>query len=319
MMKRLMALVMAFSAGALSAQDYPTRTVRIIVPYPAGGPTDILSRGIAPLLSSALGQPVIVDNRAGASGMIGSELAARSPPDGHTLLWGTSGSHAINPALHPKMPYDPLKDFVGITLVGQGTNVLVVHPSVPARSIKELVALAKAQPGKLSFSSSGNGSTSHLAGEMLKSLAAIDMVHIPFKGATPAIVGLLSGQADLAVLDLPGILAHIRADRLRPLGVARTTRSAVLPQVPTMIEFGLKDYEASSWHALYAPAGTPPAIVRRLNTEVVRIVRQPEMQKRLSAQGVDPIGSTPEQFETFLRAELARWAKVVKASGARVD
>jgi len=312
-------LVASLAPGLAVGQEFPTRVVRIVVPYTAGGPTDILARAIAPPLAAALGQQVVVDNRAGAGGIIGTELVAKSAPDGHTLVWGTGGTHAINPAIYAKLPYDPIRDFAGITLVAQGTNVLVVHPSVPARSVQQLIAIAKASPGKLTFSSAGNGANSHLAGEMLKTMGGVNMVHVPFKGATPAIVALLSGQADLAILDMPGILPHIRAGRLRPLAVTRPARSAVLPEMPTMIESGFKDFVATSWHALYVPAGTPKAVVAKLNAEIVALLRVPEMQARMANQGADPVGGSPGELDAFLKSEIARWAKVAKAAGARVD
>jgi tripartite-type tricarboxylate transporter receptor subunit TctC len=317
---QLAALVLLTALPAFAvAQNYPSRAVRIVVPYPAGGPTDILARAVAPHLTTALGQTFVVDNRAGAGGIIGTEAVAKSQPDGYTLAWGTPGTHAINPAIYPKLPYDPMKDFAFITLVAQGTNVLVIHPSVPAKNVKELVALAKIRDGKLNFSSAGNGATSHLAGEMFRTLSGIRMTHIPFKGAAPAIVALVGGEVDLAILDMPALLPHIQSGKLRALGVASAKRSSVLPDLPTLQEAGVKDFDASSWHGLYAPAGTPKEIVARLNTEMARIVKLPEVQSRMSALGAEPVGNTPEQFEAFSRSEVARWGRVVKASGARVE
>jgi tripartite-type tricarboxylate transporter receptor subunit TctC len=289
------------------------------VPYPAGGPTDIIGRAIAQKLTESLGQTVIIDNRGGAAGTIGSEQVARSPADGYTLLWGTPGTHGIAPSIYPKLGYDPVKDFAYITLIALGSNLLVVHPSVPALSVKEFVALAKSRPGKLNFGSAGNGATSHMAGEMLKVMAGIDMVHVPFKGAAPAIVALMGGEVDLAILDAPALLPQIRSGKLRVLAVASERRSRVLPHVPTMAESGMPGYHASSWHGLFAPAGTPRDILARLHTEIVQIVRLPDITERLSAQGVEPVANTPEQFAEFVKSEIARWARVVKASRANID
>lgn len=301
------------------AAAYPDKPIRIVVPYPPGGPTDILARTLGEKMSAALRQPILIDNRAGAGGAIGSELVAKAPPDGLTLVWGTTGSHAINPSLYPKLAYDPLKDFAGITLVAQGTNVLVVHPSLPARSVRELIALARAQPGRLNFSSAGNGATSHLAGEMFRLHSGASITHVPFKGASPAITALLSGEVEMAILDIPALLPHIRSGRMRALGVASLKRSAVLPSVPTLHESGLTGFDASSWHALLAPARTPKEIVTRLHAEVRAALSDPTVAERLAAHGVVPIGNTPDEFAAFLRNEIARWAKVVKQSGSKVD
>jgi tripartite-type tricarboxylate transporter receptor subunit TctC len=312
-------LWLALLAGNACAQSYPVKPIRCVIPYPAGGPTDIVGRAIGQKLSEALGQPVVVDNRGGAAGTIGSEQVARAPADGYTLLWGTPGTHGIAPSLYPKLPYDPVKDFAHITLIALGTNLMVVHPSVPATTVKEFVALAKTRPGKLNFGSAGAGATSHMAGEMLKTMAGIDMLHVPFKGAAPAIVALMSGEVDVAVLDTPALLPHIRSGKLRVLAAASEKRSRVLPQVPTMAESGLPGYQASSWHGLFAPAGTPRDIVTRLHTEVVRIVRLPDVTERLYAQGVEPVANTPAEFTAFIKAEIARWARVAKLARVKVD
>jgi tripartite-type tricarboxylate transporter receptor subunit TctC len=298
---------------------YPEKTVRIIVPYPPGGPTDILGRRIAERLSPALGQQVIIDNRAGAGGAIGSDLAAKSPPDGYTLLWGTSGSHAINPGLNPRLPYDAIKDFAPVTLVAKGTNVLVVHPSLPVRTPGELIKLVRTQPGRLNYASSGNGSTSHMAGEMFKLHSNAQITHVPFKGASPAIIALISGEVEMAVLDVPALLPHIKAGKLRALGVASMKRSPVLPQVPTLDDAGLRGLDASSWHGVFAPARTPRDIVARLNAEILKALKAPEVAERFAALGVEAVGNTPEEFAEFLRQEILRWAKVVKQSGAKLE
>jgi tripartite-type tricarboxylate transporter receptor subunit TctC len=293
--------------------------VRIIVPYPPAGPTDILARTIGERLSTALVQPVLIDNRAGAGGVVGSELAARAAPDGHVILWGTSGSHAINATLHPRLPYDPVKDFAPITLVAKGANVLVVHPSLPVRSVKDLVALARSNRGRMNFASAGSGATSHLAGEMFKLHSGAPITHVPYKGAAPAIAALISGEVEMAILDVPALLPHIRSGKLRALGVASLRRSAVLPELPTLHEAGFTDLDASSWHALFAPSRTPREVIARLNTEVRNVLKMPDVAQRLAALGVEPIGNSPEELAEFLRQEIARWGKVVRQSGAKSE
>jgi tripartite-type tricarboxylate transporter receptor subunit TctC len=309
--------VLSLSKG--SGQAYPVKPLRCVVPYPAGGPTDIIGRAIGQKLAENLGQPVIIDNRGGAAGTIGSEHVARAPADGYTLLWGTPGTHGIAPSLYPRLPYDPVKDFAHITLIALGTNLVVVHPSVPARTMKEFIALARSRPGKLNFGSAGNGATSHMAGEMLKVMSGIDMLHVPFKGAAPAIVALMGGEVDMAILDTPPLLPQIRAGKLRVLAVASERRSRVLPQVPTMAESGMPGYHASSWHGLFAPAGTPQSIVTRLHGEVAAIVKLPDITERLTAQGVEPVANTPEQFVEFIKSEITRWARIAKAARVSVN
>ncbi len=302
-----------------ASQTYPAKPVRIVVPYPPGGPTDIMSRLLGQKLSDSLAQPVLIENRAGAGGGVGSEYVARAQPDGYTLLWGTGGTHGINPSLYPKLPYDAIKDFSPVSLVGLGTNVLVIHPALGATSVSDLISIAKAKPGQLNFSSSGNGATSHLAGELFKTVAGVQIAHIPFKGAAPAIVALVAGEVDLAILDMPALLPHIRSGKLKVLGISSAKRSQVLPDIPTLIESGLPGMDVSSWHGVFSPAGTPRATVTRLSTEIARIVRQPEVIERFMTQGAEPVGSTPEQCAAFVVSEISRWAKVVKASGAKVD
>ena len=289
------------------------------MPYPAGGPTDIIGRAIGQKLSESLGQSIIIDNRGGAAGTIGSEQVARAPADGYTLLWGTPGTHGIAPSIYARLGYDPVKDFAPVTLIALGTNLMVVHPSVPAHNVQEFIALAKSRAGKLNFGSAGTGATSHMAGEMLKVMAGIDLLHVPFKGAAPAIVALIGGEVDMAILDTPPLLPQIRSGKLRVLAVASERRSRVLPQVPTLAESGLPGYHASSWHGLFAPAGTPREIVARLHTEVAHIVKLPDITERLTAQGVEPVANTPEQFATFIKAEITRWARVAKLARIKAD
>lgn len=319
MTRTALVLALLMAAFAAAAQQYPSKPVRIIVPYPAGGPTDIVARLLAQKLSERWSVPVLIDNRGGAAGIIGTELAAKAAPDGYTLAWGTPGTHAINPSLYRDLPYDATKDFSPITLVALGTNVLVVHPSIPAATTDQLLALARAKPNQLNFASSGSGATSHLAGEMLKTLGRVQIVHVPFKGAAPAIVALVAGQVDLAVLDLPPLLPQIRAGKLRALGVVAPNRFAGLPQVPTLIEAGLPGFDASSWHGLWAPAATPKVIVDKVNADVAAIVKNATVVDQLSAQGIATVGNSPEQFARFIRDEMAKWGALARQSGAKAD
>jgi tripartite-type tricarboxylate transporter receptor subunit TctC len=313
----LAVLLASISCGLAAA--YPEKPGRIIVPYPPAGPTDILARTIGEKLAIALAQPVLIDNRAGAGGVVGSEVAAKAPPDGHTLLWGTSGSHAINATLHPRLPYDPVKDFAPITLVAKGANILVVHPALAVRSVKDLVALARSNRGRMNYASAGSGATSNMAGEMFKLHTGAPITHVAYKGATPAITALISGEVEMAILDIPALLPHIRSGKLRALGVASMHRSAVLPDLPTLHESGLKDFDTSSWHAMFTQSRVPREIVARLNSEVRNALKLPDVSERLTALGVEPIGGTPEELAEFLRQEIVRWGKVVRQSGAKSE
>ena len=312
-------LLVAGAAATVQAQTYPSKPIRMIVPFPPGGTTDILARAIGAELTKAWGQPVVIENRPGAGGNIGSEAVARSPGDGYTLLMGTVGTHGINPSLYKKMPYDAVKDFAPVTLVALVPNILVVHPSVPAKSVAELIALAKKQPGKLTYASSGNGTSIHLSGALFESLAGVQMVHVPYKGSAPAVTDLLGGQVNMMFDNMPSALPHVKAGKLRALGVTSAKRSPAVPDVPTIAEAGVKGYEASSWFGVLAPATTPKDIVAKLNAEIAKSLGTPEMKEKLSSQGAEPVGNTPEQFGAFIRAEIDKWAKVVKASGATVD
>ena len=311
-----MALVVAPLAGA---QTYPTRPVRLVVPFPAGGTTDILARAAAQKLSEAWGQQVIVDNRPGAGGNIGTELVARSAPDGYTLEMGTVGTHAINASLYSKLPYDHVKDFAPVILVAGVPNVLVIGPGLPVNSVQELVAYAKANPGKLNFASSGSGTSIHLSGELFKTLTGVQMTHVPYKGSAPALSDLMGGQVQLMFDNLPSSLAFIKAGKLRALAVTSTVRAAALPDVPTMVEAGVPGFEASSWFGILAPAGTPRDIVMRINGEVAKWLASPDAREKLSAQGAIAAGGTPEDFARHIGSETTKWAKVVKESGAKVD
>ncbi len=315
----MIAMLLAGAALGAQAENYPSKPIRMIVPFSVGGTTDILARIIGQELTKAWGQQVIIDNRPGAGGNIGADLVAKSAPDGYTLVMGTVGTHAINASLYKKMPYDTVKDFAPITLVAAVPNVLVVHPAVPAKSVKELIEYAKANPGKLSFASSGNGTSVHLSGELFKAMAGVSMTHIPYKGSAPAIIDLMGGQVQLMFDNMPTALPHVKAGRLRALAVTSAKRSPAMPDLPTIAEAGVAGYEASSWFGVLAPAGTPSAIVTKLNGEIVRILGLPEIKERLLSQGAEPVGNSPEQFAAHITAEMAKWGNVVKASGAQVD
>jgi tripartite-type tricarboxylate transporter receptor subunit TctC len=314
-----LAALLALSASCAWAQEYPTKPIRLVVPFPAGGTTDILAREVGQYLSVSLGQPVVVDNRPGAGGNIGADLVAKSPPDGYTLLMGTVGTHAINASLYAKIPYDHVKDFAPVILVAGVPNVLVVNPSVPVNSVQELIAYAKANPGKLNFASSGAGTSIHLSGELFKVMAGVKMTHVPYKGSAPALQDLLGGQVQLMFDNLPPSLPQIKGGKLRALAVTSTTRAPALPDVPTIAESGLPGFEASSWFGILAPAGTPPAIIAKVNAEVDKWLASPEGKEKLVAIGANAGGGSPEDFARHIQAETAKWAKVVKDSGAKVD
>ncbi len=311
-------LALSAFAAATSAQGYPNKTIRMVVPFAAGGPTDVVARTVGQKLSESWGQPVVVDNRGGVGGNIGSDIVAKAAPDGYTLAMVIVG-HAINASLYSKLPYDPVKDFAPVTLTAAATIVLVAHPSVQAKSVKELIALGKSRPGKINWASPGSGTPHHLAGELFRALTGIDMVHIPYKGAAPAIVDLLGGQVSLAFVSLPAALPHIKAGKLTALGISAPQRSAVAPEVPTIAESALAGYELENWYGVLAPAGTPRQIVNKLNGEIVKILQTQEVKERLNSQGFEIRTSTPEQFAAYIKSEIVKWAKIVKDSGAKVD
>jgi len=303
-----------------AAQAYPAKPIRFVVPFPPGGPLDIMARGIGQKLTESWGQPVIVDNRPGAGGSLGAELVARAPGDGYTLLMGAVSTHAINPHLYARIGYDPFQDFAAVALVAEVPNVLVVNPAVPANSVQELVALAKAKPGYLNFGSGSTGSTGHLAGELFKSLAGVDMAHIPYKGGAPAMQDLLGGQVQLMFDNLANSLPQVKAGKLRALAVTTSTRSPAMPDLPTVNEAGVKGFDLSTWFGVFVPAGTPPEIVAKLNAGIVSALGSKELRERLAAMGTTPpANNTPAAFAAFVRAENAKYAKVVKESGAKVD
>jgi tripartite-type tricarboxylate transporter receptor subunit TctC len=310
-------MVLMSFAHLAAGQAYPAKPVRIVVPFPAGGIADLYARIIGARVGEAWGQPVVVENRTGAGGNIGADAVAKSPSDGYTLVMSALGPHAVNVSLFSKLPYDPVRDFAAIVLVLEAEGLLVVHPSVPANSVPELIALARAKPG-LTFASAGMGTASHLAGELFKSMAKVEMVHVPYKGNVPAITDLLAGQTALLFSTMPTVLPHAKAGKLRALATIGASRAAAAPELPTVAE-ALPGFEVNNWIGLFAPAGTPPEILRRWNTEVTRVMQSPDIQARLPVEGARFSPNTPEQFAAFVKAEIAKWAPVVKASGARVD
>ena len=317
----LAALFVVTLAGALPvcAQEYPRKPIRLIVPFAPGGGNDTVARAISQSAGASLGQPVVVDNRAGAGGILGAELAAKSPADGYTLFLGGVGSHAVNPNLHAKLPYDPVKDFAPITLIASAPSVLVVNPSLPARTLAEFTALAKASPGRINYASNGNGSSAQLAAVLYESMAGVQMVHVPYKGLAPALVDLLAGEVQAMFSSVVAIVPNIKAGRLRALAVTGKRRAALLPEVPTLDESGVPGYEAGSWYGILAPAGTPQAVVAKLHKAIVRALAQPEVRERLVSEGAEVIGSTPEAFAAHITAELARMGKLIRDAGIRME
>jgi tripartite-type tricarboxylate transporter receptor subunit TctC len=319
-MKRLLAaLFVVTGVSAADAQPYPSRAVRIVVPVATGGIADYYSRVIGKHVSDLWGQPVIVENRPGAGGNIGSDIVAKSPPDGYNLVMGFVGSHAVNPFLFAKMPYDPHKDFTPVVMVIEAEGLLAVHPSVPIHTVADLLSHARANPGRLSYGSGGVGTSSHLAGELFKSMTKTNIVHVPYKGNAPAIADLLGGQTQLQFATLPTIIPHVRAGRLRGVAVIGEARSAAAPQIPTIAESGVPGFAVNNWIGLFAPSGTPAEIVRRWNTKVNRIMQLPEVKKRMDVEGERYTPNTPEQFGQFVRADAAKWEKVVKEAGLKAE
>jgi tripartite-type tricarboxylate transporter receptor subunit TctC len=311
------ALILGTAISA-SAQTYPVKPVRVIVPFPPGGGTDIVARAVAQKLGDALEQTFVVDNRSGAGGTIGSEAAAKAAPDGYTLGIATSSTHGVAPSLYTKLGYDPVKDFAPVTLVATTPFVLAVHPALPVRSIKELIALAKAQPGKLNYASAGNGSSNHLTVEMFDMMTKVKMTHVPYKGSGPALIDLMGGQVDLMINDMSSLLNFVNTGKLRAVAVTSSKRNASLPNVPTIAE-SLPGYEAEAWYGVLAPARTSPAIVSKLYEEIVKAMRNTDLRERLKSQGLDGVANTPQEFLAYMQRDIAKWAQVVKASGARID
>ena len=311
-------LALTVTATNVSAQAFPSKPVKIIVPSTPGDGSDILARSIAQKLTERWGQSVIVENRPGAGGVVGTEVAAKSNADGYTVIMGNAGSHAINQALYPKLAYDVVRDFAPITMAASAPNVFVVNPSVPAKTVAEFIALAKKEPGKYSFASGGNGSSAHLNGEMLKSFAGIEMTHVPYKGSSPAITDVIAGQVQLMIGNLPPILPFIKSGKVRALGVTTTTRFAATPDVPPISDT-VTGYESLAWFGLFAPAATPKDILTKWHADVVAVLALPEIRERVAQLGFEVVGNTPEAYAALVRSDIAKWQKVVKASGAKAD
>jgi len=308
----------AFAAGA-SAQAYPSRPIKFVVPFPPGGNLDFLARTIQPRLSEALGATIVVDNRGGAAGIVGAEYAARQPGDGYTLFLGNTGTMALYPVVYPKLPYDALKDFAAIGQIASSSQLLVLHPSVPAKSLREFIAFAKNHSGKLTIAIAGQGSTAHFSAELLKARAGIDLLLVPYKGSGPAVTDLMGGQVDL-IMDAPSVtMPYVKAGRLRAIAVTRTERLSALPNVPTFDEAGLKNFEASGWQGLLVPTGTPPAAVAKLAGALTKTLAYTEVRERFIDQGLDPAPSSPEQFGAYIRAEIEKWGRVAKAANLKID
>jgi tripartite-type tricarboxylate transporter receptor subunit TctC len=314
----MLALMCVASIDAYAQASFPGKPIRLVVPYPPGGGTDTIGRPLAQRLTENLKQQVIVDNRGGAGGNIGMEVVAKSPPDGYTLVLALTAQLAVNPSLFKKLPYDPIKDFEPVSLLATGPYILVVHPSLPAKSVKELIALTRARPGQLSYASSGNGSGGHLAAALLESMANIKMLHVPYKGGGPALVDLLAGNVQVLFATYATSKSHIESGRVRPLGVSTAQRLSGV-DIPTIAETGLPGYDAGVWYAVLAPAGTPREIVAKLNAEIVRALRAPEVKGLLDKANIEIIGSTPEELTKFMKSEIAKWAKVVKSANVQVD
>ena len=308
-----------FAISPVQAADYPSRPVTLVVAFTPGGPSDVLARIVGKKMEELLGQPFVIENRPGAGGNVAAEGVAHAAPDGYTLLMGNNSILATNEALYKQLNYSPGRDFIPITLVGTQANILVVNPDVPAHSLTELIALAKAQPGKINFASSGYGAAAHLAGELFKSEAKIDIVHVPYKGAAPALQDVIAGHDQMMFATAASVIGHIHGGRVRALAVTTLKRTQILPDLPTMDEAGLKGFEASTWHGLVAPAGTPPQIIAALHDAAVKALHDPGVQSSLGKLGIDIVGDTPQEFQTYIKNEIPKWTTIVKASGATMD
>ncbi len=314
----LAALLAAFGGGAL-AQAWPAKPVRLIVPFPPGGGNDVIARAVAQKLGERLGQAVVVENRAGANGIVGLQALMQAAADGHTIAVGAAGPLAVNPGLYDKLPYDPLKDFAPITNMVNFPLLLVTHPSVAAKNTQELVAQAKAQPGKLHYSSPGSGNSGHLAGELFNTMAGVKTVHVPYKGQGPALTDLIAGQVQMLYSSIPSVLPHVRQGQLNAIAIGSAWRIPSLPEIPTIAESGVPGYEAYSWVGMIAPAGTPREVITRLHREIADILKQKDVAEKLNGQGALPVGDTPEQFATYIKAEIDKWGAVVRSSNIKVD
>jgi tripartite-type tricarboxylate transporter receptor subunit TctC len=318
--RRLIAAIALASIATLAqAQAWPSKPIKWVVPFAPGGTTDILARTVGEKLAVALGQPVIIENKPGAGGGVGAEYTAKAAPDGYTIMGGTISTHAINASLYKDLPYDPVKDFVAITLIARVPNMLVVNTAVPAKDVKELIALLKANPNKYSFASSGNGTSQHLSGELFKSMSGTEMQHIPYKGSPPALQDVMGGQVTMTFDNITTAWTLAKAGKLRALAVTTAKRSSIAPDVPTLAESGVPGFEVGSWQGVFAPAGTPPAIVKRLNAEIVKALNLPDVREKLGALGAEIVADSPEEFSALVKSEVVKWADVVKKSGAKVD
>ncbi len=304
------------SAQSAVAQNYPTKPMRLVVPYPPGGPTDFVGRAVSAKLTELLGQQMVVDNRPGAGTVIGSEIIARAAPDGYNLLFGTGGGTFLAPLILPKVPYDPQKDFAPVAMLVMSPQVLVVHPAIGANSVKELIAVAKAKPGQLNFSSVGTGTSPHLGGELFKALAGVDIVHVPYKGTAPGMTDLIAGRVQMAWSSIPTVLTHVQAGRLKMLGTGGTKRSVALPDIPPIADT-LPGYELVTWYAIFAPAGTPAAIINRLNIETAKGLKVAELQKRFGEQGLEPVVMTPQELKRYTENDVSRWTRLIKAANIK--
>jgi tripartite-type tricarboxylate transporter receptor subunit TctC len=314
-----LATLAAAMPGTAPAQSWPSKPVRLIVPFPPGGGNDVIARAVAQKLGERLGQPVVVENRAGANGIVGLQALMQAAPDGHTIAVGAAGPLAVNPSLYDKLPYDPLKDFAPITNMVNFPLLLVTHPSVAAKNTRDLVTLAKAQPGKLHYSSPGSGNSGHLAGELFNTMAGVKTVHVPYKGQGPALTDLIAGQVQMLYSSIPSVLPHVRQGQLNAIAVGSAKRVPSLPDIPTISESGVPGYEAYSWVGMVAPAGTPKDVVARLNREIVEVLKQKDVAEKLNGQGALPVGDTAEQFAAYIKAEIEKWGAVVRSSNIKVD
>ncbi len=306
-------------ASALAQERFPTRPIRMICPFPPGGTTDLVARLVAQKLTEAWSQQVVVDNRPGAGGVIGTEMVAKAAPDGYTMLLGSITTHAVNPALYRKLSFDPLRDFQPVSLVVSSPQLLAVHPSVAAKTVKELIALAKAKPGQLNYASAGTGTSPHLTFELFKSMAGIEVVHVPYKGTGPAITDLLGGQTHMMITGVVALMPHVKSGKLRALGVTSAKPVPALPDTPTVAESGIPGFDVSSWFGVFVPAGTPRPIVMKSNQEIKKILTNPETRQRLIDQGADPASNTPEEFMAYVKSEMTRWGQVVRSTGAKAE
>lgn len=314
-----MLLAAAGAQGASSGAEYPVRPMRMVITYPPGGNTDLVGRALAQKLVEAWGQQVVIDNRGGAGGVIGTLIAKQAAPDGYTMLFGTSAGMVLNPLIQPKLAYDPFKDFAPVSLVVIIPQLLMAHPSLPANNVKELIALARAKPGQLNVASSGIGTPNHLGAEMLKAMAGIDIVHVPYKGGGPATTDLIAGQVQLQFTSIPSMMPYIKSGRLKALAVGSATRSAALPDVPTIAESGVPGYEYTTWYGIFAPLGTPAPVIAKLNAGIGQALRSPDLIQRLASQGAEPAPGAPEGLAKHLRNESARWARIIKSAGIRIE